>query len=74
MARLEITCKTASTVLNGVETKPSITLLESTVHLDPRKIPTAESIQELREQFSNIAVLYGLPQGEVCTCEVVLIE
>lgn len=74
MARIEIICKTASTVFNGKEIKPSLTLLESTVYLDPNKIPTAESMDSLKEQFSNIAYNYALSGGEVFTCEVKLIE
>lgn len=74
MPRLVVSCKTGATVKNGVEIKPSITLLESTVYLDSQKIPTAESIQEIRGQFSKIAVMYSLPPGEICSCEVTLIE
>ena len=74
MRRLKVTCKTASTVRDGKEIKPSIMLLESIVYLDPEKTPTAESIDELKDKFIHIAAVYGLPQDEVCTCEINLIE
>ena len=74
MSKLIITCKTASTQKNGVEIKPSITLLESTVYLDNEKIPSKESIENLKKQYSHIAALYSLPEGEVCTCEIEMIE
>ncbi|MFC7443614.1 hypothetical protein [Mesoflavibacter profundi] len=74
MARLVIKCKTASTVLDGVEIKPSITLIESTIYLEPNKIPTEASIKALKEQYSNTAVQFALPAGEICTCEIDIVE
>lgn len=74
MSRLEISCQTASTSQGGIEIKASQMLLESTVYLDPRKIPTAESMESIREQFSRIATHFALPEGEVCTCSIELVD
>ncbi|TYB79181.1 hypothetical protein [Bizionia myxarmorum] len=74
MSRIEIKCRTASKVEEGVVIKPSQLLTESIIHLEPDKMPTAETIELIRQQFSHIAVLYSLPDGEACTCEIRLID
>ena len=35
---------------------------------------TQANIDELKDKFIHIAAVYGLPQDEVCTCEINLIE
>ena len=68
MSILKVTCQTASTTLKGVEIKPSQVLLESSIHIEPNKMPSPAYIELIKEQFSTIATTLGLPDGEICTC------